>query len=91
MRSQFMLDAETDWLIDRLAAVHAGDRSRVVREPIRLYADLYADMAAMLDEAERSAGLQRTMKRSAADIKAGRVLSTPQLRRRRSRRILQRI
>lgn len=77
MRSQFVLDEKTDQLLDELAGPRAGNRSFVVREAIRLY----ANMEALLEKVEATPGLQRMMARSAADIEAGRVYSGRQLRR----------
>jgi predicted transcriptional regulator len=82
LRSQFVLDAETDRLLSQLAATRAGNRSLVVREAIRLYADLEV----LLDKVEASPGLQRMMERSARDIEAGRIYTSRQLRRQLSAR-----
>jgi predicted transcriptional regulator len=80
MRSQFVLDDKTEQLLSELAATRAGNRSFVVREAIHLYANLEE----WLDTVEAQPGLQRMMEASAADIEAGRVLSSHQLRQRRN-------
>jgi len=80
MRSQFVLDDETAALLEELAAARAGNRSFVVREAIRLYANLED----WLDTVEADAGLQQMMAGSRADIEAGRVMNTRQLLRSRA-------
>src|SRR5208283_3662701 len=80
MRSQFVLDDQTEQLLNELASARAGNRSFVVREAIHLYANLEE----WLDAVEADPGLQRMIERSAEDIEAGRVTNTRQLRRRRN-------
>lgn len=80
MRSQFVLDDKTEQLLSELAATRAGNRSFVVREAIHLYAHLEG----LLDTIEAQPGLQRMMETSAADIEAGRVMNSRQLRQRRN-------
>ena len=83
MRRQFVLDARSEKLLDRLAASRAGNRSYVIREAIALYASLED----RLDQIEAELGFQRQMLQSAADIKAGRVMTHSQaFRRLRKRR-----
>ncbi len=79
MRSQFVLDDKTEQLLNDLAATRAGNRSFVVREAIHLYANLEE----WLDTVEAQPGLKRMMEASAADIEAGRVLNSRQLRQQR--------
>ncbi len=81
MRRQFVLDPRTNRLLEELAEARAGNRSFVVREAIRLY----AATEATLDEVEATAGFQNMMSRSAADIRAGRVHSHADVRKRFSR------
>ncbi len=70
-RRQFVLDEKTNDLLEELAADRAGNLSYVVRETIQLYAR-YQDQ---LDEIEANPVLQQLMRRSAEDIRAGRVVS----------------
>jgi predicted transcriptional regulator len=76
MRRQFLLDAETDRLLDKLAACRAGNRSFVVREAVRVY----AAMERTLEEVEADPRFQRMMERSARDIRQGRVYSHDKVR-----------
>ena len=80
MRSQFVLDDETEALLNELAAARAGNRSFVVREAIHLYANLED----WLNTVEADPGLQRMMSRSLADIESGNVMSSRELLQRRS-------
>ncbi len=83
MRRQFVLDARSEKLLDRLAASRAGNRSFVVREAIALYASFEDRLA----EVEATPEFQRQMRQSAADIKAGRVMTQAQLEKRLRRKI----
>ena len=76
MRRQFVLDAHSEQLLDRLAASRAGNRSFVVREAIALYASLEERLA----EIESQPGFRRLMRQTAADIEAGRVLTHAQVK-----------
>ena len=78
MRCQFVLDKTTNGLLDDLASARAGNRSFVVREAIQFY----ASMESALEEAEEDSGFQEMMSRSAADIRAGRVFSPADAKRR---------
>ena len=78
MRRQFVLDTRSEQLLDQLAAARAGNRSFVVREAIALYASLED----RLPEIETQPGFERQMHRSAADIKAGRLLTQAEAERR---------
>jgi predicted transcriptional regulator len=80
MRSQFVLDDETEALLNELSAARAGNRSFVVREAIHLYANLEE----WLDTLEADPGLQRMVASSAEDIEAGRVMNSRQLQQRRN-------
>ena len=75
MRSQFVLDDQTEQLLNELASARAGNRSFVVREAIHLYANLED----WLDTVEADPGLQRMMAGSLADIDSGSVMSSRQL------------
>jgi predicted transcriptional regulator len=57
MRSQFVLDDQTEALLNELSAARGGNRSFVVREAIHLYANLED----WLDTVEADPGLQRIM------------------------------
>lgn len=76
MRRQFVLDEQSERLLDRLAASRAGNRSFVVREAIALYAGLEDRLA----EIEEKPGFRRLMRQTAADIEAGRVLAHAQVK-----------
>jgi predicted transcriptional regulator len=78
MRRQFVLDRRTDDLLEELAEGRAGNRSFVVREAIQLYADLENT----LEQVEAQDGFREMMSRSAADIRAGRVYTQAQVRKR---------
>ena len=78
MRRQFVLDANSERLLDHLAASRAGNRSFAIREAIALYASLED----RLDQIEAEPGFQRQVRQSAADIKAGRVMTQAQLEKR---------
>lgn len=69
MRHQFVLDKKSNKLLNELAESRDGNRSRVVREALRCY----ADQEAYLDKIESDPKFIEMMRRSAADIKAGRV------------------
>jgi predicted transcriptional regulator len=71
MRQQIILDRNTDRLLNELAKSHGCSRSRVVREAILVY----ADREAYLEKIESDPKFIEMMKKSAADIKAGRVFS----------------
>jgi predicted transcriptional regulator len=70
MRRQFVLDKRTNQLLEDLASYRAGNRSMVVREAIRLY----ADMEDRLDKVEADPTFQKMMAKADADILAGRVI-----------------
>lgn len=84
MRRQFVLDAGSERLLDRLAASRAGNRSFVVREAIALYASLEDQLA----EIEAEPGFRRLMRQTDADIEDGRVRTNAQVKKlvRRKRR-----
>jgi predicted transcriptional regulator len=70
MRKQFVIDRKTNKLLEELAFYQGGDRSLVVRHAIRVY----SDMEDRWEEIETNPGFQAMMAKSAADIKAGRVI-----------------
>jgi len=78
MRCQFVLDERTNQLLDDLASGRAGNRSYVVREAIQVYAALES----ALDEAEADPAFLKMMERSAADIRAGRLYSQDEVKKR---------
>jgi predicted transcriptional regulator len=69
MRRQFVLDKKSNQLLENLAETRAGNRSLVVREAI----GLYAAMEDALEEIESNPDFLKMMKRTAADIREGRV------------------
>jgi len=71
MRHQFVLDKKSNRLLNELAEVRGGNRSRVVREAIAVY----ADQEAYLEKIESDPKFIEMMEKSAADIKAGRVFT----------------
>jgi predicted transcriptional regulator len=75
-RRQFVLDEQTNQLLEELAADRAGNLSYVVREAIQLY----ARMENRLEAIESDPGFQRMMEQSEADIRAGRVTSQAQVK-----------
>jgi predicted transcriptional regulator len=77
-RRQFVLDERTNELLEELAADRAGNLSFVVREAIQLY----AEMDSRLDQIEQDPEFQRMMERSEDDIRAGRLVSHEEVKRR---------
>jgi len=77
MRHQFVLDKKSKRLLEELAESRGGNRSRVVREAIFLY----AEQEAYLEKIESDPKFVRMMEKSAADIKAGRVFSHEEAKR----------
>jgi predicted transcriptional regulator len=71
MRHQFVLDKKSSRLLKELAESRGGNRSRVVREAIFLY----AEQEAYLDKVESDPKFIEMMAKSATDIKEGRVYS----------------
>ena len=78
MRRQFVLDPRSDDLLKELAEGCAGNRSFVVREAIQLYAHLENT----LEQVEAEDGFREMLKRSAADIRAGRTYSQAEVKKR---------
>ena len=77
-RRQFVLDERTNELLEELAADRAGNLSYVVREAIQLY----AEMDSRLDQIEHDPEFVRMMERSEDDIRAGRLVSHAEAKRR---------
>lgn len=71
MRHQFILDRKSNRLLNELAKSRGGNRSRVVREAILVF----ADQEAYLEKVESDPNFIEIMEMSAADIKSGRVFS----------------
>ncbi len=69
MRHQFVLDKKSSRQLDELAESRGGNRSRVVREAIAIF----ADQEAYLEKIESDPKFIEMMEKSAADIRAGRV------------------
>jgi predicted transcriptional regulator len=82
MRRQFVLDQESNRLLEDLAETRAGNRSLVVREAI----GLYAAMEASLEVIESDPKFVKMMERTAADIREGRVYSQEEVERRLAKR-----
>src|ERR1700722_8355022 len=78
MRHQFVLDKKSNRLLNELAEDRGGNRSRVVREAIAVY----ADQEAYLDKIESDPKFIERMEKSAADIRAGRVSEQAEVERR---------
>lgn len=78
MRRQFVLDEQSEELLNQLAAARAGNRSFVIREAIAAYAALEDQLA----ELESDPEFRRRMRRSTADLEAGRVLTQAQAEKR---------
>jgi predicted transcriptional regulator len=78
MRHQFVLDKKSKKLLDELAESRGGNRSRVVREAILIY----ADQEAYLEKVESDPRFIEMMEKSAADIDAGRVSEQAEVERR---------
>ena len=78
MRHQFVLDKQSNTLLNELAESRGGNRSLVVREAIVIY----ADREAYLDRIEADPKFIEMMERSAADIRAGRVSEQAEVERR---------
>ena len=77
-RRQFVLDDRTNELLEELAADRAGNLSFVVREAIQLY----ADMDSRLDQIEQDPEFHLMMERSEDDIRADRLVSHDEAKRR---------
>jgi predicted transcriptional regulator len=77
MRHQFVLDKKSNRLLEELAESRGGNRSRVVREAIAVY----ADQEAYLEKIESDPRFIEMMEKSAADIREGRVFTQEDFRR----------
>jgi len=78
MRRQFVLDPQTDQLIEELASARAGNRSLVVREAV----ELYAAAENKLEVAQADPKFRAMMERSASDVRSSRVLSHADVKKR---------
>lgn len=78
MRRQFVLDRNTNQILNQLAADHAGNHSHVVRQAIQLF----ADMEARLDAIEADPSFQAMADRSDADFRQKRFVSHAEVKRR---------
>jgi predicted transcriptional regulator len=77
MRHQFVLDKKTNEILRDLASGRGGNRSMVVREAIRYY----ADMEEHLERMESDPAFQKMIAQSEADIRAGRVTAHSEVKR----------
>jgi predicted transcriptional regulator len=78
LRHQFVLDKKSNRLLEELAESRGGNRSRVVREAIAVY----ADQEAYLEKIESDPKFIERMEKSAVDIRAGRVSGQAEVERR---------
>jgi predicted transcriptional regulator len=69
MRRQFVLDKQSNKLLEELAETRAGNRSLVIREAI----SLYAAMEASLEEIESNPKFVSMMERTDEEIRSGSV------------------
>jgi predicted transcriptional regulator len=77
MRHQFVLDKKTNQLLRDLASDRGGNRSMVVREAIRYY----ADMEEHLDRIEGDPAFQKMIAQSEKAIREGRVTAHSEVKR----------
>jgi len=77
MRHQFVLDKKSNRLLNELAESRGGNRSRVVREAILVF----ADQEAYLEKIESDPKFIERMEKSGEDVRAGRVSSQDDFRR----------
>ena len=77
MRQQFVLDKRSKKILDDLAQYRGGNRSLVVREALFHF----ADMEERLEKIEADPAFLQMMRRSDADIRAGRVVSHEEVKR----------
>ena len=75
MRRQFVLDKRTNRLLEQLAADCDGNRSRVVREAIQVY----ADRETYLDRIESDPAFQKMMAESEKALREGRFVTQEEL------------
>ena len=78
MRHQFVLDKRSKQILDDLAQYRGGNRSRVVREALVTL----ADMEDRLDKIEADPAFLEMMRQSDDDIRAGRIVSHEEGKRR---------
>src|SRR5229473_881620 len=76
MRHRFVRDKRSKLILDDLAQYRGGNRSRVVREALVAL----AGMETRLDKIEEDPAFQEMMRRSDADIRAGRAITASALR-----------
>jgi predicted transcriptional regulator len=79
-RRQILLDDETDRILDQLAQLHSGDRSRAIREALKMH----RTMEGMLDELEAlyADELKRQKERSEREFREGNVVTLEEMKRR---------
>jgi len=70
MKREVVLDTETERILEGLAAAYPGGADSVVNDAIRVF----ASVEDRLEEIVTDPGFQTMMKRSAADIRADRVV-----------------
>ncbi|HVP48773.1 MAG TPA: hypothetical protein VMT32_19395 [Bryobacteraceae bacterium] len=79
-RRQILLDDESDRILEKLAQFHSGDRSRAIREALKMH----KTMEGMLDELERThaAELRRQKNRSEKSFRDGTAVPWDEVKRR---------
>ena len=77
MRQQFVVDKKTSRIIKQFAPDFGGNRSAVVREAIRSY----AEREAYLDAIENDPGFIAMMQRSDEDFRSGRFVTHDEVKR----------
>ena len=70
MKRELVLDRETDRILEGLASTYPGGANSVVSDAIRVFASVEDRLEKIVTEP----GFQTMMRRSAADIREGRVV-----------------
>lgn len=71
-KMQFTVDNETEKLLEQLAAPRAGNKSYVVREAVKRFAE-QEGFEQYLDWLEQQPSVRRSLERGLADVRAGRT------------------
>jgi len=82
---QFTIDDETAKLLDDLAAPRAGNKSYVVREAVKRFAE-QEGFERYLDWLEQQPDVRRSLERALADVRAGRTVPHEEVLRRYARK-----
>jgi predicted transcriptional regulator len=78
---QFTIDDETAQLLENLAAPRAGNKSYVVREAVKRFAE-QEGFEQYLDWLEQQPSVRLSLERALADVRAGRTVSHEEVMRR---------